>query len=550
MKTKEFADKKIMFVSWGCEEKNHYHYTIWAPYFKESFGKAINFSSRTHYYRQGKDKMNSRFIEILKKEKPDYLLVALGYDEFYPETLLKMREASPNTITIAYFGDDEWRYEDWSRFYAPYFDYILITETDSSEYDKDGIKNVNFVLGSNSTRVFKHMDIEKKYDVSFVGMPIVDRYDYLKFLHKNGIKVKIFGREWDKYSDIKEIYGGFLSNEDYVKTMNQTKINLSFSKGMLPGKKGGQIKGRVIECGLCKAFLLVESTERNIDFYKKHKELTFKTKEELLEKVKYYLGREKEREKFAQLAYDFVIKTSSTESLFSAFFNKIAKTNAEDFRKELQKINKKVVSLSIKDFTNKQRLNKKIANVDYVCFDSKAEVMKEREYFQAYSLEKSGKDISCCDYYANSNLTGDYLRFMAKKAFYDIPKNDFSDLIDLSQLMVRKDYFIKNLNEFASFAKGEKINIIDDKNTNFVSIPLVRIKKLKKTSYKSMKEAFRMLFLDKMYTLVYKKKLFSLFYPGIMAESLFSGKSFMLRYVYESLFGRDKWDRLNTSFIK
>jgi len=271
----------------------------------------------------------------------------MSYDEFYPETLHKIRKISPKSVTMHFFADDEWRYDDWSRHYALFLDYILVAEEKLEGYKKDGIGNVIFLHGS-STKIFKQMDVEKKYDVTFIGMPISDRYDYVKFLHKKGIKIRVFGKGWDKHPDIKEICGGYLDNDDYVKMLNESKINLSFSKGILPGSSGGQLKGRVLECGLCKAFALIEYTDRNVAPFNE-KKINFKTKKELLDKVKYFLKNEKERERLAEKVYNGSIKKFTWEAQFEKFFKRISKKKINEIRRKIPKMNEKVVGLTRRD---------------------------------------------------------------------------------------------------------------------------------------------------------------------------------------------------------
>ena len=84
------------------------------------------------------------------------------------------------------------------------------------------------------------INFDKIYDVCFIGTPKADREEMLEYLYKKGINLKIFGYNWDKYPELRGIYGGVLPPEDYQKTIAQTKINLCFSKNVFgaPGMKG------------------------------------------------------------------------------------------------------------------------------------------------------------------------------------------------------------------------------------------------------------------------------------------------------------------------
>ena len=132
---------------------------------------------------------------------------------------------------------------------------------------------------------------------------------------------------------------------------------------------------------------------------------------------------------------------------------------------------------------------------------------------------------------------------MAKKAFKNLNKKDFSNLLSINQLMVSKNYFLKNVNMFKYLFNGKNTDLINEKNTVFVSIPLIRIPNLKIINYNNMKKAFRMRFLDKLYALLYQKKIFST-YPHKLLCASFLGKIFILRYLLESIFNKENINKL------
>jgi hypothetical protein len=542
---KIFEDKKIMLASWGCSLKDHYQCRDWIPVLKKLFGKVSVFSPRDYYLRYGKENMNDRFLKIIKKESPDYLLFGLSYDEFCPETLASISQISPKAIKIGFFGDDNWRYDDWSRYYALFFDYIITSEKDNSDYLKDGIKNVSFLHGINPD-VLKPMNIEKKYDVGFLGMPIRDRYDYISYLNKNGINVKVWGRDWDKYDDLKGNCGGILSSDEYVKVINQSKVNLSFSKTLLEGKgkKDRQLKGRIFEVGACKSFMLVEQFPQSEEFYKGFSRISFDSKDELLRKVRYYLGNEEERNKISEDLYKQTIKNYTWEAQFRKFFSALNKKRKGILLTE----NKRILAITKKEI----RLpNDKIVDLaegyDYIVLKEKnSKESNYRNFFQAYSLEKSKKPISCCDYYGYSENLGNYILFMAKRAFKTLKYEDFVPMVHLSQLMTTKEYFIKNIERFKRAFRDKRVEMIAENNTIFVSIPLVRIESPKVNS-KMPKDALRFIFMDKLYSLAYQKNiLFSLYPYKLIIKSITN--PFILNNIYKNLINKENWEKLKNRF--
>jgi spore maturation protein CgeB len=536
-------NKKILLASWGCKVKTSQECRDWPPVFKKIFRKVIFFSLKNEYYYYGKEILNRKFLNILKKEKPDYLLYCPNYDEFYFETLKKIKEINPKIKIVMWFGDDDLRFDDWSRYYSLFSDYILTTKKEISIYKKDKIKNASFMIGVN-TNYHRSLDVDKIYDVTFIGKPIVDRYDYIKFLMKKGINIKLFGGDWHNYSDLKDIYGGFLSQKDFIKVINQSKINLNFSKVFFKKNDPGCLKGRSIEILACNSFLLTEYTKMNISFISGKNGMNFRNKEELLKKIKYYLKYEEERKNLTKEAYNHILKNYSWENLFTKYFEKIEKDKS--MKKDLPKLNKKIIKISKKEINlSLKEIKDKLKNIDYISFfKSFCKQSPYKNYFQAYSLKISKKQISCCDYNVYSKDLGNYLIFSSKKAFNSLNKKDFQKLLNMDQLMVTKDYFLKNFNAFKKIFNGEFTNIINKKDIVFVSIPLVSFTNINSIKYKNMKEIFRTLFFDKIFSLAHQKKIFDPYLFKLFFLP-FPGKKFAFKYLLERFFDKGSWEALN-----
>ena len=549
-----FGGKSLLFAHWDAEDPQvGYSYDNWYRPMKKLFGKVVTFPAKKIYFGLGKEEMNKRFLELVKKEKPDYAFFLLIYDEFDPSTFLKLKEISPNTKIFNLLSDDSWRYEDYGRYWALLSDYIVTTGHKAIKlHKKEGIKNIFFASVVNLEH-FKPLNLEKRYDVVFIGTSGKERIESIKFLRKNGIKVDIFGKNWH-YDEFNSIYHGPLDSDELIKKINQSKINLSISVGV---DTKPQIKGRPFEVSACRSFVLESYFPDYLDFFEKDKEIVmFKNKEEMLEKVKYYLKHEKEREKIAQAAYEKVVKKYSVDAMLNEFLGKVM----EDEKKKIlikfpqAEVKEKIAYLSGNDL--KQGMNElknKLENFDYVCFNSDtiSKIHSIRNYFQAYSLKKSGKQISCCDYYVHSKHLGNYMLFKANLSFGRLPKSEFDKLLDISQIMVKKDFLFQHIKDFKDFFKKKKFNLITEKNTVFISIPLVEIKKMPDTAnaidYKYMKIAFQMLFLNKLYSLSRQKKLFSGYLLMLIIEAL-KGKSFIFNALKDAVYDKNKMNRLKKGF--
>ena len=529
-----FKNKKLLFTHWNCEDKQDYSFQNWYYPFKRFFGEIITFSPKKNYFNFGKEEMNQKFLELVEKEKPDYIFFLLIYDEFDPLIFLEIKKISPKTKLMVFLSDDSWRYEDFGRYYSLFMDYILTAYHKSvSWHKKDGAENVWFSIGVN-TENFKPLNLEKKYDVVFIGGAGQERAEYMRFLVQQGIKVDIFGHGWEKYPEFKDFYHFPLSSEEWVKVVNQSKINLSFSMG---GSNKLQLKGRPFEVSACKSFILVGYNEDYRDFFSKNELVMFKDKKDLLEKIKYYLKNEKEREKIADSAYKKITKKFSLMQELSIILKEIMNYEKAGKRKELPSLSKRIIYLSKNDLNlTKEKLAGKIKKFSFICFNTGCKIHPLRNLIQAHSLEKSKKEISCCDYYVNSKNLGNYLLFKANFAFNNLPKKEFDRLLDASQIMATKNFFIKNLGKFKKFFKQQEFSLISNKNTAFISIPLVEIKNLKSIDYKTMKTAFQFKFLDRLYSLRHQMKIFP-----YMINLLLLGlrKKFLLKAIKDSLLDRN-----------
>ena len=105
--------------------------------------------------------------------------------------------------------------------------------------------------------------------------------------------------------------------------------------------------------------------------------------------------------------------------------------------------------------------------------------------------------------------------------------------------MVSKDYFIKNLNKFREFFNGNKIDIINEKNTAFISIPLVKINKINKMDLETFSIFFHQKnFIFDINLLLKQKRLFASHYFYKLIYLLLKKKvfrDFFIKFVKERL---------------
>ena len=145
------------------------------------------------------------------------------------------------------------------------------------------------------TRLFRDHGLERDIDICFAGSlegGHSDRQKYIEALRATGFAVATVGSNTDIAKRV--------SIEEYVRTLNRSKISLNFSKSG-PGQGYSVVKGRVFESLLCGALLFEQDGPETRKILVDGKEyVAFASPEDLIAKARYYLERPYERESIAR----------------------------------------------------------------------------------------------------------------------------------------------------------------------------------------------------------------------------------------------------------
>jgi len=185
-----------------------------------------------------------------------------------------------------------------------------------------------------------------RFNVSFVGQPHSNRKKVAEKIKKAGIDLYCFGRGWP---------AGSVVQEEMIKIFFESKINLNLTKAYgrfdvkalvkifisksegkfrlnspqswidnfrsFVGLRREQIKGRNFEIPGCRGFLISGYADNLSDYYEINKEVVcYKNSDDLINKIKYYLKNEKEREQIAQAGYERTIQEHTYERRFKEIF--------------------------------------------------------------------------------------------------------------------------------------------------------------------------------------------------------------------------------------
>lgn len=328
---------------YGFEHYNFYETLSKLPQFE------VIYFPYERIHEVGIEKMNAELKELVNKEKPDILFAVMFTNEL-DKKIIGGISKNTNTQTVAWFCDDTWRFDNYSKYWAPYFNWVVTTDYQApAKYNKIGYKNIIKSQWACNNLLYKPFDLPKIYDITFIGQPYGERRKIIEKIRKAGIKIECWGKGWPN---------GRVSQEEMIKIFSQSKININLTKssgsislkelarifmkkvnGMVRidsprywidnfksflNKRRVQIKGRNFEIPGCGGFLMTEDADNLRDYYQDGKEIViYKNTEDLIEKIKYYLKHDEEREAIAKAGYERTLEDNTYEKRFNEIFKTI-----------------------------------------------------------------------------------------------------------------------------------------------------------------------------------------------------------------------------------
>lgn len=330
----------------------------------------LYFDFMTLMQEHGKVRMNRSLLETVKAEKPDLMFTVLFSNEL-DKALVKEISENTDTVTVNWFCDDHWRFDNFSSNWAPCFNWAVTTARSAlPKYKEIGYKNVIKSQWGCNPFLYRKLELPLKYEVTFVGRPHGDRRRTIQLLREAGIDVRAWGIGWDS---------GRLSQEEMIRVFNQSRINLNLSNAsvyiqndqvmneaigliarsldyvpfgsrirtlgarcILAMKShenktksdsrtndtcqndSDQIKGRNFEVPGCGGFVLTGKADNLDEYYEIEKEVVcFEDTTDLVDKVHYYLKNEDERMAIAQAGYERTIREHTYVHRFTEVFRQI-----------------------------------------------------------------------------------------------------------------------------------------------------------------------------------------------------------------------------------
>ena len=276
------------------------------------FARVILYDYLERVVEIGIKAVNEEVITLVSKERPKYVLWTSWQYDILPSTLDSIR--SRGSIVVGWFFDDEWRFDSYSKWWGPYLDYCVTNAMEAvPKYEEIGAKAIHTVPNTGITMERDWSKITERYDVSFIGSRFyADREQWISELNHRNIPVHLLGEGW----------GGYVSFAEMLNIFQSSKINLSFS-GTVQGPKR-QLKGRMFQVCLAGGFLLTEYAPGLEQYFEFDKEIAcFQTKEEMVDKIHYYLNHDAERRAIAQAGWQRATSEYTSGHMVAKVFNQI-----------------------------------------------------------------------------------------------------------------------------------------------------------------------------------------------------------------------------------
>lgn len=332
----------------------------------------VYFDFMTLMQEHGRSWMNSRLVEVAQQEKPDLMFTVLFTDEFDASALRHVTE-NVGIVTLNWFCDDHWRFEQYSRLWAPCFRWVVTTaESALPKYAQIGYPNVIKSQWACNTFLYRRMNLPMEYDVTFIGQPYGARRTVIEQLRQVGVNVRTWGQGWDS---------GKVSQDQMIRIFSTSRINLnltaaygSSSADGLPVSSSGkrplrrlfeqipfvnalskrataygqersrsqcgqppipaaaepaepcteQIKGRNFEVPGTGGFLLTQQAADLEHYYDLGREVVcFHSTQEMIEQVRHYLTHDDERTAIAEAGYQRTVRDHTYQQRFNKIFARI-----------------------------------------------------------------------------------------------------------------------------------------------------------------------------------------------------------------------------------
>ena len=266
-------------------------------------------------------KLNASLLGIFEAIRPEAVFLNRS-DLVLPATLKRMKEIKSDAVLLLYHNDNPFvtlgnRVKMRHYLASIHETHVTLVYRRSNIEDAQryGAKRVE--LFPPYYLSFRHRPLSPKdgCDVIFIGHYESDgRAECLDYLFQNGISIRVYGTFWEKVRkkykwladmDIQPALG-----EEYSSLISSAKIALAF----LSGKHRDVYTRRCFEIPACGTLMMAPRTRELEHLFTDGEEsVYYDSREDLLQKIHYYLDHKEERSRIAQAGRNRCLKDGHDE---------------------------------------------------------------------------------------------------------------------------------------------------------------------------------------------------------------------------------------------
>lgn len=266
-----------------------------------------------------------RRIEALK---PDVAFFPLG-SSVWESTLRKLKQRG--VCLVQWCGLPATTMIERDRVNLPYFDLIFQPANLVDGLRAAGAKGrIEYVPIGIDPEIHRPMPLtvaeygQYQSDVCFIG-GLSSRFhqarrEMVEYAIEHGVRMKVWGgrREHFTGSPILKCWQGEIWGKEQVKALCAAKIGLNFHVDHQPGELDRGLNLRAFELAACRVFQLLQRVPSVDQFFEVGQEIVcFDGKEEMLDKVNYYLKHDDERQRIAEAGRQRVLRDHTWSSRIS-----------------------------------------------------------------------------------------------------------------------------------------------------------------------------------------------------------------------------------------
>jgi spore maturation protein CgeB len=216
-------------------------------------------------------------------------------------------------VTVNWFCNASYQFH-LVREIAPEYDFCLVPEKFRlSDYRGNRANPIHCPEAANPD-IYHPYPEKEAYDAGFIGQAYGERPGLVQWLVDRHVQVRVWGLDWENFRKRRpsfnpkrwgggdslpkipgHLIGGVLSDEDVVRTFSRIRVNLGFAACWMDEtsqERITQVRLRDFEVPMSGGFYLTEYQEELDEFFDIDSEIVcYRRKEELLEKIRFYLRR-------------------------------------------------------------------------------------------------------------------------------------------------------------------------------------------------------------------------------------------------------------------